>query len=88
MTTNFFVQEVNLNTENIHGGVGVLPADGGEVRVCAAGGAGTGYDTLCGKTLNGELFIRVPISDRVRINCPMCRATWSLAKAFTAKDFA
>lgn len=75
-------------SNNKHGGVGVRNTESGETRVCASGDVGAGYGTLCGTSLNDDMFEEVDISERARINCPMCKSTWQLAKTFKAANFA
>ena len=72
---------------NKHGAVGVKNISTGEVTYCAEGDVGAGYGTLCGNSLADDLLAQVQPPPRQRIDCPMCKSTWELARRFKTDDF-
>ena len=57
--------------------IGARPVDGGPTEWHGASGDGN-YQTLCGLSLDDDLFEAV--QGNQRITCPQCRATWLAAR--------
>lgn len=65
--------------------IGAQPVKGGEIEWHGEGAAGHDY-TLCGLSVDGDLF--VPVAGNHRITCRQCRGIWLAAKMIRSADFA
>jgi hypothetical protein len=65
--------------------IGARPVEGGPTEWHGQAGGGD-YHTLCGVSVDGDIFDAVPGNHR--ITCPQCRAIWSAARSIRAMDFA
>ena len=65
--------------------IGARPVEGGPTEWHGQASVGN-YQTLCGLSLDDDLFAAVPGNHR--ITCPQCRATWLAARSIRAVDFA
>ena len=73
---------------NKHRAVGVKDLESGKVTICASADAGgAGYGTLCGTSLDDDMFCEVPIAVNVRIECVQCKQIWKTARSFKAENF-
>lgn len=73
---------------NKHGAIGIRNIQDGDYSVCAgADPGGSGYQTLCGTAVDGDLYEEVEISSNARISCAICKNVWRAALSFKAKDF-
>lgn len=72
---------------NLHNAIGAKSLETGEVSIHCDADPGGAYQTLCGLSIDGDLYEFHPISNRSRVNCPQCFSVWKEARRFRAEDF-
>lgn len=69
--------------------IAVRCTEDGEVSWHAEGDPGANYHTLCGLSLDDDLFEKVPAATRQhKISCATCRTVFELAMTFRRAQFA
>lgn len=66
--------------------VGVREAETGKVRVCAKADMPGNYHTLCGCSLDDDMFVEAPTRLK-KVTCEGCFAVWREAQLFKRSDF-
>lgn len=66
--------------------IGSIEAETGKKLVHQLGGLAN-YGTLCGLSLDDDLFLPFSPPPRARISCPNCKSVWMNARLLRSDDF-